>query len=167
MSEPANDAKAKSVDTDDWLGYGVYADTLWARIEAALVKDASTGTLGSDPLVIGVFGEWGAGKSKLLELIYKRAKVRNEADCAKRAFRKADEALTLTVPVWFHPWKYEHEAHLGVPLLMHIQEALGEALGKAATPIEELFTDVTKVKRWGKDLLVTKREQAEKWSKLL
>ena len=52
MSEPANDAKAKRVDTDDWLGYGVYADTLWARIEAALVKDASTGTLGSDPLVI-------------------------------------------------------------------------------------------------------------------
>ena len=54
MSEPANDAKAKRVDTDDWLGYGVYADTLWSRIEAALVKDASTGTLGSDPLVIGV-----------------------------------------------------------------------------------------------------------------
>ena len=90
MSEPANDAKAQSEDTDDWLGYSEYADTLWARIEAALVKDASTGTLGSDPLVIGVFGEWGAGKSKLLELIYKRAKARNEADCAKRAFRKAD-----------------------------------------------------------------------------
>ena len=61
MSEPANDAKTKRVDTDDWLGYGVYADTLWARIEAALVNDASTGTLGSDPLVIGAFwrmGRW-------------------------------------------------------------------------------------------------------------
>jgi|GEM_PF-4474641 len=134
MSEAANDAKKKNVDTDDWLGYGVYADALWARIESALVKDSVSGTLGSDPLVIGVFGEWGAGKSKLLELIYRRAKVRNEADCTSRAFGKGDKALTLTVPVWFHPWKYEHEAHLGVPLLMHIREALGETLGATAAP---------------------------------
>ncbi len=97
-------------------------------------KTLCPGTLGSDPLVIGVFGEWGAGKSKLLELIYRRAKVRNEADCTSRAFGKGDKALTLTVPVWFHPWKYEHEAHLGVPLLMHIREALGETLGATAAP---------------------------------
>ena len=155
MSEPADNVKEQGVDAEDWLGYGAYADALWARIEAALVKDAVTGSLGSDPLVIGVFGEWGAGKSKLLELIYKRANVRNAADCNRRAFGKPNEAITLTVPVWFHPWKYEHESHLGVPLLMHIQEALGETLGKAATPLEELFVDTKKVGKWFKKFSVT------------
>lgn len=53
----------------DYLGYSVYAQTLWARIEAALNKDLNRATLGDDPLVVGIFGEWGAGKSKLLKLI--------------------------------------------------------------------------------------------------
>ncbi len=52
--------------TDDALGYDAYAKTLWARIEQGLNRDAITGKLGDDPLVVGIFGEWGAGKSFLL-----------------------------------------------------------------------------------------------------
>ena len=50
----------------DPLGYDVYAKTLWARIQTALNKDEGGKPLGDDPLVVGIFGEWGAGKSYLL-----------------------------------------------------------------------------------------------------
>ena len=50
----------------DPLGYDVYAQTLWARIQTALNKDQGGQPLGDDPLVVGIFGEWGAGKSYLL-----------------------------------------------------------------------------------------------------
>jgi hypothetical protein len=47
----------------DYLGYGVYAQTLWNRIEAALNKDqGNPKQLGDDPLVVGIFGEWGGGE---------------------------------------------------------------------------------------------------------
>ncbi len=59
-----------ALDPDDWLGYGAYADALWSRIQIALIKsEGANAKLGDDPLVIGVFGEWGAGKSKLLSLM--------------------------------------------------------------------------------------------------
>ena len=61
-------------DDGDYLGYGVYADTLWARVERALAKDQfGAKELGDDPLVVGIFGEWGAGKSKLLQMVRTRA----------------------------------------------------------------------------------------------
>ncbi|MCY7307982.1 MAG: KAP family NTPase, partial [Rhodoferax sp.] len=110
----------------DYLGYDVYADTLWARIQQALNTDGdSAAPLGDDPLVVGIFGEWGAGKSKLLSLIRVRAD-KHLKDL--QANRKADEGFGLTVPVFFQPWKYEHEPHLHVPLVMHITAALKDAL---------------------------------------
>lgn len=107
-------------DDGDWLGYGVYADTLWQRIVRALDKD----DLGDDPLVIGLFGEWGAGKSYLLNLIEKHA--REHADI-KIGWRKRDggaKGYVLTIPVNFQPWKYEHEEHLLIPMLLHILQSL-------------------------------------------
>lgn len=109
-----------TTEDGDWLGYGVYADTLWQRIVRALDKN----DLGDDPLVIGLFGEWGAGKSYLLNLIEKHA--REHADI-KIGWRKRDggaKGYVLTVPVNFQPWKYEHEEHLLIPMLLHILQAL-------------------------------------------
>ena len=36
MSEVTDSAAAKASATDDWLGYGVYADALWDRVRRAL-----------------------------------------------------------------------------------------------------------------------------------
>lgn len=118
-------------DNGDYLGYGVYADTLWTRVEAALNKDqGDPDKLGDDPLVVGIFGEWGAGKSKLLSLILERAqRQRNE----RIAAHKGDDGFSLTVPVFFQPWKYEHEKHLLVPLLLHIEAELTRCLTLAET----------------------------------
>mgnify|MGYP003431128179 FL=1 len=66
---------------DDWLGYDRYARTLWSRMQLALAQAAGpSGGASSphalptaDPLVVGVYGEWGAGKTRLLELVHRQA----------------------------------------------------------------------------------------------
>jgi formylglycine-generating enzyme required for sulfatase activity len=133
MSETQN-----TQEPQDYLGYSVYAQTLWARVARALEKDAfGQKELGDDPLVVGIFGEWGAGKSKLLSLIQKHAVEDAEN---KAGWRKLDSGnFTLTVPVFFQPWKYEHEAHLHVPILLHILAALEREMKNAQTSTEAFF----------------------------
>ena len=106
MSKLTDSASAKTSGSDDWLGYGVYADALWDRVRRALDKDKVSGKpLGDDPLVVGLFGEWGAGKSHLLKLIYERAQQQSARDIAERALidPSSDKPLTVTVPVFFQP----------------------------------------------------------------
>ena len=119
-----DDATDKTSD-DDSLGYDAYAKTLWARIEQALNRDAITGKLGDDPLVVGIFGEWGAGKSFLLNAI-RNLSIARLAE--QKARREDDPGDMLTIPVWFQAWKYEHEEYLHVPLLLHVMNALKDAL---------------------------------------
>jgi formylglycine-generating enzyme required for sulfatase activity len=150
-SGPANDAG----EPRDWLGYQRYADALWARIVHNFALDADARSVAAalkkgdgrdlptgDPLVVGVYGEWGVGKSRLLELMYQLAARQNAEECLQRARDPQayanSPALRLTVPVWFHPWKYEHEPHLAVPLLMHLAEAVQRTLGQTASFDEQV-----------------------------
>ena len=126
MTNPTASPSQAASDTSDWLGYGAYADALWSRTMRALDKDKDgKKPLGDDPLVIGIFGEWGAGKSALLKLVHKRAEANLAAQIANRA---KDPGFSLTVPVWFQPWKYEHEEHLHVPMVVHVLNALKDAV---------------------------------------
>lgn len=126
----ANKNGSAQVNQDDHLGYNVYAQTLWSRIQTALNRDLKRPdkTLGDDPLVVGIFGEWGSGKSFLLKQVLEKAQA--EADARIKAHQEQDTE-PLTVPVFFQPWKYEHEEHLLVPLLLHIQSDLQSALQRA------------------------------------
>ena len=110
-------------------------------LQAALDKDlGSDKVLGDDPRVVGIFGEWGAGKNTLLKQVHSRAsdyaaqrqRTRSGADGGF-----GDTGFGLTVPVLFQPWKYEHEPHLLVPLLLHIIQALRDSIPKAQTPSEK------------------------------
>jgi formylglycine-generating enzyme required for sulfatase activity len=130
-----------AADQDDWLGYGAYADALWSRVIRALDKDKGGKLLGDDPLVIGIFGEWGAGKSHLLKLVHRRAEEQSARDIAVRVLTAADDLtvpITVTVPVMFQPWKYEHEPHLHVPLAIHVADALEDAWKKLPTDFEHV-----------------------------
>jgi formylglycine-generating enzyme required for sulfatase activity len=139
----------------DWLGYGQYAQALWSRIaqgfaqESARRRDArDPDEPAADPLVVGLYGEWGVGKSRLLELIYQLAANQSAQECARRVLDPAawngSQALRLTIPVWFHPWKYEHEQHLAVPMLMHIADAMRTRLRDGTTLAERTKEEITR-----------------------
>ncbi len=162
------DSGATDKDSDDWLGYSAYADALWARVVRALDKDADgKKPLGDDPLVIGIFGEWGAGKSALLKLMYRRAQAQSAIDIAKRVLNAADQLpLTVTVPVMFQPWKYEHEPHLHVPLAIHVADALDEAWKTLPSDFEKVKVWVNEVAKTGEDT-TAKLEAAKGWIKKL
>ncbi|KFZ76990.1 hypothetical protein ED92_38415 [Amycolatopsis sp. MJM2582] len=80
----------------DGLGFDTYA---------RILAGAATDTRG--PFTIGVFGEWGTGKTSLMRLIEKRL---------------GDEGNVVTV--WFNAWRYEQEDHPIVPLVGTIVQAL-------------------------------------------
>lgn len=121
---------ASNIDPSDPLGYDVYAKTLWSRIEHALNRDSQDSELGDDPLVVGLFGEWGVGKSYLLDKIQAHATTRQKELAARR---RLDGGFDLLIPVSFQPWKYEHEEHLHVPILLHVLAALEAGIGESLT----------------------------------
>lgn len=80
----------------DGLGFGGYAEVL---------AGAALDTRG--PFTIGVFGEWGTGKTSLMRL------VEHELSSHKNV-----------VTVWFNAWRYEQEEHPVVPLVGSIVREL-------------------------------------------
>jgi hypothetical protein len=96
MSESLNKTAgaSDSPTTNDLLNYKRFAVPIAERIASA--DENST------PMTIGVFGEWGMGKTSFLMMV--------------------DEALVDrgVTPVWFNAWKYEHEENLWSALLQTI-----------------------------------------------
>lgn len=86
-----NDLPLGEGSTKDGLGFEAYANVL------SQVAKTTPG-----PFTIGVFGEWGSGKTSLLRLIQEKI--------------KSDEVIT----VWFNAWRYEAEEQPIVPLVATI-----------------------------------------------
>jgi polyhydroxyalkanoate synthesis regulator phasin len=61
----------------------------------------------SPQFAIGIFGDWGSGKTTLMGAI-------------ERELEKNGDVI----PVWFNAWRYEREEHLIVPLLDTLREGL-------------------------------------------
>lgn len=95
------------------FGHAALSQRIVAELAASLQPGAGSST--EPALVVGVFGEWGAGKSRLLQQV---------ADELPRG--DAERALTVVVP--FNAWRYEREEHLLVPLLRVAQQCLRKAL---------------------------------------
>lgn len=81
---------------EDGLGFSTYAQVL---------ADAAVGTTG--PFTIGVFGEWGTGKTSLMKLI--------ESNLS------GQEGVHT---VWFNAWRFEQEEHPIIPLIATIIRSL-------------------------------------------
>lgn len=77
---------------EDGLGFSTYSDIIASTIK---------GTPG--PFTIGIFGEWGTGKTSLLNLI--KDKLTSDYN---------------VIPVWFNAWMYEKEEHPLLPLIATI-----------------------------------------------
>ncbi|MFO1145594.1 MAG: P-loop NTPase fold protein [Rhodospirillales bacterium] len=83
-----------SSPVDDGLGFDTYAQIL---------SHAAINTLG--PLTIGIFGEWGTGKTSLMKMISSSLDKRSDV-----------------IVVWFNAWRYEKEEHPIVPLVASIMK---------------------------------------------
>ncbi len=105
------------------FGHAALVGRLVDELQASLRPGAGSST--EPALVVGVFGEWGAGKSRLLQTV---------AD----ALPPGDGEQELTVIVPFNAWRYEREEHLLVPLLKvaqqclrkRLEDSLGEDIGR-------------------------------------
>ena len=95
------------------FGHAALAQRLVAELEASLQPGAGSST--EPALVVGVFGEWGAGKSRLLQTV-------------GEALRPGDGEQVLNVVVPFNAWRFEREEHLLVPLLRVAQQCVRKAL---------------------------------------
>ena len=60
-----------------------------------------------DPITIGVYGEWGSGKTSMMQLM-------------KDIIDNEDKENNHAVTVWFNAWQYEREEHLIIPLIATI-----------------------------------------------
>ncbi len=72
-----------------------------------------------EAFTVSLSGEWGIGKTdalKTLEVMY------DEALC--QALGSEGSPLALTIPIFFSPWRFEHEAQLVTPLMDAIQAKL-------------------------------------------
>jgi hypothetical protein len=81
------------------------ADKLSRRLLARTFSDLATQC--QTPLVIGVYGAWGSGKTTFLRLI------------------ESEFDVSRSVPVWFNAWQHDQDAAPAVSLLHAMIDALG------------------------------------------
>lgn len=88
------------------FGHAQLAKSVANRIRKHFTPEAQGGHRSpvEQSLVVGVFGEWGSGKSSLLHAV-------------KQDFEQQQDETAPVLTVFFNAWRYEKEPHLIVPLL--------------------------------------------------
>jgi len=127
--------------------FEAYANTL-ARI--ILSKNNKT------PLVIGIYGEWGSGKTSLMQLVEgKLEESRNTGESGDLpSFMSGDDpnAFRPCRTVWFNAWKYGREEELWVSLIHEI----GREISKDSDFLKGMKMRLSDFKRkynWSKAML--------------
>jgi|GEM_PF-1117581 len=110
----------------DEIGYDEYSEGLVEMIHSLKAKSEK----GS--FTIGVFGEWGQGKTSMLRQIEKKLNE-NETSVQK-------EILT----VWFNPWQFTGEEHIIIPFFHTLVSYLEEYRKKKGKTVSEKFKDFLK-----------------------
>jgi len=104
-------------------------DQLGIEPFARVIAGAAVGTDG--PFTIGVFANWGEGKTSLL----------------KQAKTLVDEYQPEIVTVWFNAWQYEKEEHPIVPLVASIVRAVDQKLQTLKKSPSKVKTALSSVSR--------------------
>ena len=99
MVTPASnfsEIRADSPTTNDLLGF--------KRLVGPIVRRVTEATDQTTPLTIGVYGEWGSGKTSFLKMVDEELRGRD------------------IYPIWFNAWKYDQEDNLWSALIQTILE---------------------------------------------
>lgn len=124
------------------FGFDSYANTL-----AGLMANKKNET----PLVIGIYGHWGSGKTTLMRAIQERLSGPKQlGELAKRLDTSPKEFRSCKT-VWFQAWKYEKESEILAGLLESIFQAMAadDFFSKAKGEIEKLAKGLNKDKILG------------------
>lgn len=113
------------------------AEQLHQRLKSNRDHHAASG----DAFVASVYGEWGIGKTRCLKDVEELFRL--ELEETLKGDLPGDGKISLTVPVFFVPWQYEHEEHLVVPLLKTVEHRLRDLESKL--PTHESKTSLRKV----------------------
>jgi len=115
------------------FGFDAYAKTI-----AGLIANKKNQT----PLVIGIYGLWGSGKTTLMETVKRLLESRDYSD--KATFRKCKT-------VWFHAWKYGHEDEILAALIEQIFKTMAadKFFESCKADIEKLTKKLDKSKIFG------------------
>jgi len=73
-----------------------------------------------EPLTIGLFGEWGSGKTHLLKGIKNRILEDEEKKLKLWENTPKDQYITIDkmiIPIFFNAWRFEKEEHIIIPLV--------------------------------------------------
>lgn len=98
----------------DELGFEPTATALYDLIIKA--KDDT-------PLTIGVFGEWGSGKTSLMKMVYHRFLPTEEQEVGQ------SEAIKQSIlPIWFDAWRYNQADVLWRTLVLKIIDAIRDVI---------------------------------------
>ena len=116
------------------FGFDVYINTI-----ADLIAYAENKT----PLVIGVYGKWGSGKTTLMKSIQNKLK-KDE----KKRKGSPDPKYRTCKTVWFQAWKYKNEDEVMAALIAEIFKAMEEDsfFQSCKAEIERLATGINKPK---------------------
>ncbi len=116
------------------FGFNAYADTL-----AGLVANKENAT----PMVVGIYGPWGSGKTTLMNAI----DARLDKDCFDDG-----EPYRRCKTVWFQVWKYDREEEILAGLIEAIFKAMAAhgffTLAKAKVEAISRRIDQSKIFPW-------------------
>jgi hypothetical protein len=133
---------------DDPLGIQEDVQTLTAVIMARDVKP---------PLAVGLFGDWGAGKSWFMKSVQATA-----AALAEHSETTDDDTFcTHVVSIEFNAWHYS-DTHLLPSLVDHILKKLSAYISPALTPEQEQAALVSELNRAREETSGAETELAEK-----
>jgi len=112
--------KAIKIITDEPAQNGILDFPQYSRVFSNII-------INSPPIFsIGIFGDWGTGKTTLMSMI-------------REELKDVDKNDNKILTIWFDPWKYERDEYLAfIPLLKLIQTEINNNVKKGSwTIIEE------------------------------
>jgi hypothetical protein len=95
-----------------------------------------------EPLAVGLFGEWGSGKTHQLKLIQERIKRIQTKEYTPKENESTFPKKITSIPIFFNAWRFEKEEHIILPLFQTLLDALenhertlGEKAKRALKPL--------------------------------